>query len=157
MQPIAYCWTLFSFMDQIDNLQQILALIVAGREISYFLIALLGVYICPQYLLTNIYAGWENDNGTTLNDRFWGLFTYGFSPEKFILMCIVSKVKFESPHYCAVKILFCLFFVILLLCDTCAFMVLVVGVMRHCLPIPFAISYGCTGMAALWMYCISCL
>ena len=67
-------------------------------------------------------------------------------------MCIVCKVKFESPYYCTVQLLWGLFFVILLLCDTCAFMALVVGVMRHCLPIPLAISYGFTGMAALWMY-----
>ena len=47
MQPIAYCWTVYSYLDQIDPLQRILALIVGAREISYFV---LSVYICLSSL-----------------------------------------------------------------------------------------------------------
>ena len=43
---------------QIDRVQRGLALVVAGREVMYFLMSLLGVFAAPEYLLTNVSAGW---------------------------------------------------------------------------------------------------
>ena len=82
--------------NQIDRIQRILALIVAGREVSYFLVCLYGLCVAPHYLLANATAGWwprKDTSGTT--EFYWWLIGMNFaalavSPEKWILGCIFT-------------------------------------------------------------------
>lgn len=135
MQPFAYCWTLYSYYNEIDHLQRVLALFVAFREVSYLFLTMICVRNCPRFLLTNIAAGWKSGN-IGLTQRLINILFYGLSPEKFLLQCIRHSE----------------FIPLLWLCDACGIMALIAGLMRGVLPIPLAISYGFTGLAGLWQF-----
>ena len=149
---VAMCFTMLPrHFPQIDTLQRVFALIVAGREASYFVVCLLGVRYAPHYLLANPRAGWWIKKEDRRED-YWEtiMLSFGyfvFSPEKMIIFTIGSdKAIFVN--------------LVLGLVDMCAVMALVVGAIRDTLPPALAVSYSITAMAGLWLIgfftCTSC-
>ena len=62
---------------------------MGAREISYFLLCLVGLHVVPHYLLTNVAAWWwlpEGQEGPGLGKRMASLCMFALSPEKFLVM-----------------------------------------------------------------------
>ena len=85
MQPMLYAWVLYAYWDLLDDGQQILASIVAGREALYFLFTLIGLIKNRSYLLVDLRATWKDEdvNGS------WSVILYVIAPEKNLFMVIL--------------------------------------------------------------------
>ena len=134
---------------QIDPLQRVLALLVAAREVSYFIVCLLGVCYAPHYLLANPTAGWwikkEDRVESHWQDIIMGFFAFVFSPEKWIIMTILEfNYLVEEIYLWTINFTLGLF-------DMCAMMALVVGAIKGTLPPALAVSYSITATAGVWI------
>ena len=113
---------------QIDQLQLVLALVVAAREVSYFILCLVGCVVAPHYLLTNVAAGWWMPEGESssipLRERLTNMAWFGLSPEKFLVSVILETKSAMN--------------VFLLALDLCAVMAFTVGLIRS-MPAPLAV------------------
>ena len=98
---------------------------VAAREVSYFILCLVGCFVAPQYLLTNVAAEWSRD--APLGQRLLNIAAFGVSPEKFLLIVLF---KGDGPGLIGSLLL-------LLPADLCAVMAFTVGLIRS-MPAPLA-------------------
>ena len=130
-----------------------LALLVAAREVSYFIVCLLGVCYAPHYLLANPTAGWwikkEDRKSEHWQAIIMGFFCFVFSPEKWIIMTIL-EARF-TIHGEKAKIYLWTINFVLGLFDMCAMMALVVGAVKGTLPPALAVSYSITATAGVWI------
>ena len=98
---------------------------VAAREVSYFILCLVGCFVAPQYLLTNVAAEWSADDRL---QGFMSILIFGVSPEKF--MAVVLLGGFTDSRSLVASVL-------LLPADMCAVMAFTVGLIRS-MPAPLA-------------------
>ena len=83
MQPFLYFWVVYAYWDLLDKGQQVLALIVAGREVIYFVLTLIGLCVNRVYLLVDLRASWKEEK---LN-----LGLYVLAPEKYVYSTVVKS------------------------------------------------------------------
>lgn len=140
MQPLVYGWVLYSYSDMIKEAQLALAIVVAVREGLYFLLALYGACVLPQYLLLNIFAAPKENLGS--HNPIWVVVpSFVLMPEKALLF-MLTRLDYKHTYLTAATGLFFCF-------DMCAVAALVVGCVDNDLPPALGVSYGVTVAAGL--------
>ena len=89
LQPAVYLAALATYWPGLSRWSRLLGGIVGVREAAYVVACLVGVGVCPAYLLV--------DAGATLRDRgnsvrLVQVLIYALSPEKFVLMSVGEAV-----------------------------------------------------------------
>lgn len=155
-QPIFYCWALYSYSEQIDRLQIVFGLVVAAREILYFLQTLLALYFIPVFLLVNIgstYICKESMMRFVIQTTM-----YVLAPEKFVSVHLYESMKdviykWENGidyFHARIQPIFWFLWLYNLIGDLAALIALIIGLARNDLPVPLAINYSLTALAACW-------
>jgi hypothetical protein len=128
VQPVIYWLVLFAYWDQIDRTQQLLGLVVAGREVLYFVLTLCALWLRPTFLLVNL---------SSPVDPVVSLLIYTLLPDKWLAKCCASAFDggwkdFLFRHAITTT---------LVITDFCSTAAIIVGIVRNALPIALAVGY----------------
>eukprot|EP01084_Bolivina_argentea_P146692 256788_1 len=135
VQPFLYGFVLYAYWNLLDHIQQILGLIVAGRECIYFILSLIAICINPSYLLLDLRATWFKDD-----KRFIAL--YVMAPEKYIAVAIAR----QHCHYVGTALLI----LFLSLLDIFGIVACVWAILVHNMYAPLMIGYSITTLGAIF-------
>ena len=84
MQPVMYTLALFTYADDIDELQWRLGLVVLAREALYVVFTVSACVLRPVFLLLSFYAN---------AGSFPELLLYVLCPEKFMLLVVTAGIE----------------------------------------------------------------
>jgi hypothetical protein len=139
MQPAMYAASLYAYWNQIDAVQQKLALVVGAREALYPLFTLKALWHKPIFLLANL---------SSPEKRLHSFLYYVATPEKYATSCALQGSSLEWLEIPLTSTL-------LPACDICGTAALIVGGMKGTLPAALAVGYSITTLGlvagiALW-------
>eukprot|EP01084_Bolivina_argentea_P135024 238008_1 len=132
MQPFIYCFVLYAYWDLLDHVQQILGLIVAGREVIYFFLTIIGLLVNPVYLLLDLRATWNVDKDPTST-----ILMYILAPEKYIYLSLVSEVENGTRAKCTYQYIL----VGLVIMDLCGIAAFIWALAVHNVYAPLMVGY----------------
>ena len=137
MQPAMYFLVLWNYYPKLEYLQQILGLLVGGREATYALVVLYKLYCVPSFLLVDMRA--------TVRSQGWLWFLmYILAPEKFVL-----SIRVDSDVYYNIF----MFWIIGL--DIVGVAALVVACRTDHVFAPMIVGYAVTSVSLLWTLLMS--
>eukprot|EP01084_Bolivina_argentea_P317305 550135_1 len=145
MQPLLYWFVLYAYWDLLDKGQQILGLIVGGRECIYFILTIFGLCINPTFLMPDLKATWKYKKET--------IPIYVIAPHAYVFACVAPKT--DSPGI--IDCLNCLGFVTLILMDLCGAVAFVWAFIVKNVYVPMMIGYSVTAIGGLFMIFIACI
>eukprot|EP01084_Bolivina_argentea_P317306 550137_1 len=137
MQPLLYWFVLFAYWDLLDNVQQILASIVAGREFIYFCLTCICVCVNPAFLLVDLIASFK--------EYYMGALIYLFAPEKYIYLSIT-----KNKEGCCLATLF----VILCLADLVGMVAFIWAFVVNNVYAPMMVGYSVTTLGGCMIICM---
>ena len=84
------CYPGFMDYDSVGY-EGILAVIVAGREVMYVFTTLLGILICPSFLLLDPVTAWREGDGC--GGGLLRAACYVLAPHNYVLLCIANRYR----------------------------------------------------------------
>jgi hypothetical protein len=91
-QPVAYLLVLeryFGCSEFMDESQQVVGSIVAGREVIYMASTVVAVFACPVYLLLDVRTAMGE--AETRFESFYRLLAYLTMPHNFVSLCLANR------------------------------------------------------------------
>eukprot|EP01046_Picozoa_sp_COSAG06_P020713 COSAG06_NODE_1526_length_9195_cov_12.000330_3_plen_1584_part_00 len=91
-QPLAYLWILGIYKcDLNDATTQNLAVVVAAREVVYFLLTLLATTQCPVFLMLDPFTAWNEANTRLV--RSLRVAAYVLTPHNYVALCLANRFR----------------------------------------------------------------
>ena len=149
MQPILYGYVLFAYWDLLDYYQQILGLIVGGREGIYFILTLLALYRQPIYLLVDLRSSWKEN-------RLYVL-VYIFAPEKYVFRCyMVPQIVGNQMGPMGTQLIVLAILPILCVMDIAGIAAFIRAFVVNNVYVPMIVGYTITSIGVIVMTAIYC-
>ena len=153
MQPAMYFLVLWNYYPKLEYLQQILGLLVGGREATYALLVLYKLYCVPSFLLVDMRA--------TVSTQGWSWFLmYVLAPEKFVLSIRgendTSSVVTISGICNRSKKMYVIFMFWIIGLDIVGVAALVVACRTDHVFAPMIVGYAVTSVSLLWTLLMGC-
>lgn len=87
-QPVAYLVVLRVYYCDLDPQQVAFAQVVAAREVLYLSTTIVGILLCPSYLLLDIATVWNEAKATTT--KLLRVAVYVLTPHNYVALCLAN-------------------------------------------------------------------